>query len=119
MYKKIGFLVLIVIFGLVAINLIRQTTDALQAGKRLDQAADELAKLQEKNRQLKNRLAEIQTIQFIEEQARNKLNLARPDETVVIIAQDQIAQVLKQNEPTTTPTLNNWQGWMRLFFDWL
>ena len=115
MIKKIGFAVVMSLSILFIFNLVGQTNTALQAGSRLDSAADELARLQDQNRQLRQKLAQTQTLDFIEEQARNKLNLVKPNETIVIIPPELITTQLEQNKPVVTPKLANWQGWLKLF----
>ncbi len=116
MTKKIGFIILLIIFLFLAINLVRQTTESLQAGKRLDKAAADLAALQQQNRQLKTRLTQVQSVSFVEEQARDKLNLARPGEIVYIIPQSEIDALLRSKEATPSARQEYWQGWFRLFF---
>lgn len=115
MIKKISFLLVISLSILFIVNLARQTTSALQAGGRLDQAADELARLQDQNRQLRQKLAQTQTLYSIEEQARNKLNLVKPNETIVIIDPALISTQIEQNKPVILPKQENWQGWLKLF----
>lgn len=116
MSKRIGFIILMILIFIAAISLIRQTTEALQAGTRLDKATEELTALQDQNRQLKNRLTNVQTVNFVEEQARNKLNLARPNETIVIIAQADINALINPPKSATESAKPYWQGWLDLFF---
>lgn len=115
MLKKIVGLAGILIAAFILYGLTKQLFDALQAGKRLDGAINELGKLQEENRNLKHRLAEVQSVSFIEEQLRNNLNLARPDETVVIVPISAIEQVLGEKKHLEELKIPNWQGWVKLF----
>lgn len=104
-------LVLILFYG-----LSNQIYHALQAGKRLDEAASKLANLQRKNNELKKKLAEADSLTFIETQARNKLNLARPGESVIVISQKEIDKVLGLQESSTEAKMPNWQGWLKLIW---
>lgn len=115
--RKIIFILFFIILLGLFYALGSQIYDSLQSGKRLDMETEKLIKLQKRNSELKNKLAEVQSIGFIEKEARNKLNLAREGETVIIISQKEIDKVLglekKQTEEIKIP---NWQGWLRLFW---
>lgn len=95
-----------------------QIRDAIEAGERLDQQVEQVTRLQERNSWLKTRLIEAQNYQTIEEIARNNLNLAKPNETVVIISEAALSQVLGANKPAESPPLPNWQGWLKLLLRW-
>ncbi|MBI2036391.1 septum formation initiator family protein [Candidatus Microgenomates bacterium] len=82
---------------------------------------DEYSKIQEKVAQLKEennrRQSEaryVQTPQFIEKEAREKLNLVKPDETLVIIPQNVLKEATAAASPA--PILAPWQQWLKLFF---
>ncbi|OGE31101.1 hypothetical protein A2631_05515 [Candidatus Daviesbacteria bacterium RIFCSPHIGHO2_01_FULL_44_29] len=116
MIRKIAALALFIIILLLAFGLIRQISTALQASKRLDSSADTVNKLQDENRKLKKRLTDVEQDDYIEQQARDKLNFARPNETVVIIPQSELDKVIslyKTSEPIAVP---NWQKWLNLIF---
>lgn len=114
--KKALLIVLLVIFSIVIYNLARQIIFALQASSRLDQIAGKVAELQQKNSGLKKKLAETSSLSFIERQARDKLNLARPGETVIIIPDSEIDKILGVQTIAIPEATPNWQGWLKLFF---
>ena len=116
MVKKITLGLILLIVFIVAYNLISQIFDALKSGERLSRQAEEVYKLELKNKELKKRLSEIKSEQFIEEQARNKLGLAKKGETLVIIPEEKIRQVLGATQSAQEARLPNWLGWWRLFF---
>src|SRR5437660_2182099 len=62
-----------------AFNLLKQITDALKSGERLSSQAEAVYNLEAKNKVLKKKLSQIQAPEFIEETARNKLGLGKPD----------------------------------------
>lgn len=97
-------------------GLTRQLYDVLHAGKRLDEAINELGKLQAENRNLKRKLEEVKSISFIEGQLRDNLNLARPEETVVIIHREAIEQILGAKKRLEEVVIPNWKGWLKLFW---
>lgn len=110
--------IFILVLGMIAFlySLVNQIYSSIQAGKRLDDAAEELVRLQNKNSELKKKLVEVLSLEFVEKQARNKLNLARPGETIVIISQKEIDRVLGLNQVAAESRLPNWQAWLKLFF---
>lgn len=116
MVRKIAVIVgLILILGLFY-SLGRQIYDSLQVNARLDQETEELSGLQKKNKELREKLAYTQTIKFVEMIARDKLNLARPNETIVIIPQAEIKKILGAWQEKKEEIIPNWQGWLRLFW---
>lgn len=115
MIRKILLASIIIVVLLVAYNLIRQITDALRSSERLSLAAETVYKLEAKNRELKKKLTQIQSPEFIEQQARDKLGLSKNGETIVIITEDQLKQVMGASESAKV-RLPNWLGWWRVFF---
>lgn len=75
----------------------------------------ELDHQRKENLELKDKLYEIKKPQFIEEEARNKLFLAKPGEGIVLLP----SGVLKRGNPSQLiihDTRPNWQKWWELFF---
>ena len=107
----IGFLIFFFFLGLG-----RQLYSAMQSSKRLDAAADVFTKTQKKNLELKKKLAQSQSTAFIEEQARDKLNLARDGETVVVIPQEEIDRVVASYQTEPVVVVPNWKKWLALIF---
>lgn len=109
-------IVIIVLTGLIAgYNLVSQILEAAKSGERLSAAADAVYKLENKNKELKEELQDSQSPQFIEEKARNKLGLGKVGETIVIIPDEKIKQVLGVKEEIKV-RLPNWLGWWKVFF---
>lgn len=116
MIKKIKFLLLGAVLLIFAYNLIGQIFNTLKSEDRLSYATEQLYELEKKNKALNKRLAEIKSEYFVEQQARDKLGLVREEETVVIIPEEKIKQVLGTQKQAEEPRLPNWQGWLRLFW---
>ena len=115
MVKKITLGLIILISLLVAYNLVTQIMEATKSGERLSQAAESVYKLEAKNKQLKTKLSQIKSPQFIEEIARNKLGLSKKGETVVIIPEEKLKLVMGASQSAEV-RLSNWLGWWRMFF---
>lgn len=115
MPKKISLIVFLLVALLIAYHLVFQIKEAVRSGERLGEAAQKLHELETRNRELKNKLSEIKSERFIEQQARDKLGLAKEGETVVIIPEEKIQQVLGASEGNSKERLPNWLGWLKLF----
>lgn len=117
MLKKTPLFLILAVIGAILYSLGSQIYNALQAGKRLDETVSQLTHLQKRNLELKKKLVEVGKPEFIEKLARDKLNLARPNETVVIIPEEQLNKVLSFYNKDKMVKLPNWLGWFKLFFD--
>ncbi len=115
MLKRLILLIGIVVCIAIFYSLGKQITDSLQAGSRVDAEVEKLTQLQKKNEELKNRLSEVNSLPFLEAQARNKFNMARNGETVVVIPQEEIDKILGAQKQVILEKIPNWQGWLRLF----
>ncbi len=118
MGKKIAFLLIGLVVLTISYNIIGQIFHALKSGDRLNQEVEKLKSLEVKNNQLKDQLLQVKSIAFIEQQARDKLGLARDGETVVVIPPDKLKQVLGlSKEKEIEVKLPNWMGWLKLFLN--
>jgi len=116
---KITVLLILVLGGLQIISLSRQVIDLLSAGDRLTEAEQKLEQVKKENEDLRRQLSYDQSPEYLEKQAREKLNRARPDETVVVIP-DELINVYTVDEkprPTPTPEPPNWKQWRQAFFN--
>ena len=68
--------------------------------------------LKKENNDLTEKLKNVESSEFIERQAREKLNLQREGEVVVVLPQD----VAIESKPQVQTEVPNWQKWWRLFF---
>lgn len=116
MVKRLIQLAIICIGLYIAYNILLQIIDALRSQDHLSEQAEKVYKLEIENRQLKDRFSQIQSSQFIEEQARNKLNLSKEGETIIIIPEDKLKEVLGASSSVQPVNFPNWLGWWKVFF---
>lgn len=116
MKKKISLGIISLIVIITIYNLVSQIINAVKSGERLGVAADSLIKLQIQNKELQKKLLQVKDPKFIEEQARNKLGLTKSGETLVIIPDERIKQVLGTSQAAEGVRLPNWLGWWKVFF---
>ena len=112
--KIISFTILIIGIGLI-INLSRDILRLLKAGERIEQAQFRVKELERENIELQELEEYYQSEEFIEEQARNKLNLAQEGETVVILPPN-VEELVGWQEEEKLPEIPNWKRWFKLFF---
>lgn len=116
MLRKVALAAVIILFLAVTYNLGRQIYQSLGVDSRLKMETDSLLQLQKKNSELKKKLAEVGSMEFVERQARDKLNLSRPNETIMIIPEGEINKVLGAEIIKKIEEIPNWLGWLRLFW---
>ena len=116
MFKKITITFFILITFVIAYNLIKQISEALKSSERLTGMVEDIRKLEIKNKQLKQRIEAIKSPEFVEEQARNKLGLVKGGETIVIVSEEKIKQIMGASASAQAARLPNWLGWLKLFF---
>jgi cell division protein FtsB len=74
---------------------------------------EELLRLQENQEVIQSKLTIAQTPEFVEKEAREKLNLAKAGETIVLIEQN---EPVPQNSSLIPIQMPNWKKWWNLFF---
>ncbi len=113
--KNITFVAIVGLFFLLLYSLSKQIYDSLQAGKRLYDAQAQLQTLEDNNLKLKSEFKNVSSLNFIEEQARDRMDLAKPNETVVIISQSELDKIMAQERKVPQVKLPYWQGWLNIF----
>ena len=114
--KRLTTIIGILALCIIAFGFLKQSYASLQAGGRLDQAQKDLDVLKQENQELKNKLAQAGNASFVEEIFRDKLNLARPNETVIIISEEALKKAqYGEQKKVEEIKLPNWQGWLKLF----
>lgn len=94
-------------------GVIRSWVSVGQGKKVVKDAEDKLHTTQQEKENLERQLARSQSKEFIERQARGKLNLGKEGEIILIMP-----SISSPAEPTPTPNehLANWEKWVRVFF---
>ncbi len=122
------YIILAVLLTLASINFTRTALEILENSKRLDTLSQEVVQLEEEKQQLERDVVYKNTDEFIEEKARNDLNLIKPGEKVYVIpkelkGEDLQAQVAGQKTIAERIKAGNLEGesnimlWVALFFD--
>lgn len=109
--KRILYLAAIIILLLIINGLAHSIYDLWSKKDLITEANRKLKAEELRNQKLKGELSYVQTQEFIESEARNKLFLAKPGEKEVIIP-----PVIQKDNPKSQPQKPNWQKWWELFF---
>ncbi|HLD51411.1 hypothetical protein A3K34_00085 [candidate division WWE3 bacterium RIFOXYC1_FULL_40_10] len=96
--KKIKLITITVLLSLVTIGLVKNSFMLLQSKKRLDDIRAEVTKLNNKKSELEAEIAYKQTPEYIEEKARNDLNMIKPGEKVYVYTGYSDDQVFSSNQ---------------------
>jgi len=112
--KKLSFLLIIIISVLIVNNLIRSTYNLWQKHDLITQAENQLSKQKTENDRLKDQLARVKRVDFIEEEARNKLFMVKPGEKVVLMSDGESKKLPK--EERAVAVIPVYQQWWNVFF---
>jgi cell division protein FtsB len=105
--------ILFLSFIVLLFNVMRTYFFIQQKGDILQKANLKLQKAKEENENLKRQLARTQSPVFIEKEARNKLNMGKEGEILLLMP-----TIIPVEDPTPTPvdTSTNLEKWKKVFF---
>lgn len=111
--RLIKIIIIVVGIGLI-ISLSRNIFRLLKAGDQVKLAQQRLEELGKEHQELLEKKEYYQSEEFVEQEARNRLNLGKPGEMVVILPPNvgETGEIIS----ASTPELPNWQRWLKLFF---
>ena len=111
--KKAAFILIVLILLFIINGLFHSIYDLWHKQDLLTSAQKDLERAKMQNQKLKGELSTVNSPQFIEEQAHNKLFLVKPGEQEVLIA----PELKNKNQPQKqAENIPNWQKWLQLFF---
>lgn len=111
--RLIKIAVVIIGVGLI-ISLSRNIYRLLKTGDQVKLVQQRLEKLEKEHQELLEKKEYYQSEEFVEQEARNRLNLGKPGETIVILPPN----VGESGEVSsvTASELPIWKQWLKLFF---
>jgi cell division protein FtsL len=119
---KFKYIIGTVVLFVVSISLIKSSIQVFKSKGRLDDVQTELSRLESEKKRLEDEIAYKQTDEYIEEKAREDLNLIKPGEKVyVVVGQDTKSSsesVLSgsSERKKSDSRDKNWYSWYKLFF---
>ena len=99
------------------ITFSRDLLDLMSSRERIAKEQAEVAQLEGEQQELASELNQVMSDEFVEKEAREKLLLSKPGETVVILPPNERAgeQESSQNNQDGEEKLANWEKWAQLF----
>jgi cell division protein FtsB len=99
------------------LSIFRNLSKLNKAKGKVAKVEQNIEKLIRENKELEERLKEVQSTQFVEKEIRDKLGLAKEGEIVVVLPDEEILRKLApkiEEEETELPD-PNWKKWIKLF----
>lgn len=129
--SHVKYLILSALFIFASINFTRTTLEILKSSQRLDDLKDEVNQLGIQKSKLNAEIEYRQTDEYIDEVARNDLNLVKPGEKVYVIQGDSLesndsgvsskesvlGELTNRAKKQSNITESNAYQWYKLFFD--
>ena len=128
--SRFKYILGIIFFTVLSVNTIKSALNVLKSKDRLDRVNEEVAMLENQKRQIEEEIEFKKTDEYVEEKARNDLNLIKPGERVYVVKsaeEDRTGNVLSETDTVVSQTEGlekegqqkneNWYSWYRLFFD--
>ena len=107
---------MVIIFSLFIINeLLHSIYSLWQKNDLIVQTKQELNIEKKRNSELLSRLKVVDQPQFIEEEARNKLFMAKPGEGIMVVAPSEYTPASSSADVVKLDKRSNWQKWVDAF----
>jgi cell division protein FtsB len=111
-----GFLVFVLALILIS-SSVRSVSRIGRAGEKLREVEERIRKLERENKDLEERLENVKSDEYVEQQLRDKLGLAKEGEVVVVLPEEDVIREFApkmESEEDFLPE-SNWAKWVRLF----
>jgi cell division protein DivIC len=112
MKSKLANWIVIAIIIFLIISSLKATFDLYQVQESVKNKEKEAQNLKREVKKIKDDLERVQTSDYIERVARDKLNLSKPGETVVILSKP----LLSTQSAEVKDSRTNWEKWRALIF---
>lgn len=107
---------------LIGISLGKETYRKRQVQKEIEGLQSQIKDLNQENSELNNLIAYFSTQEFQEKEAREKLNLQKDNEQMVVLRKELSGKKEEQSDDMQAPAMAedltpNWQKWLKHFFE--
>lgn len=113
MSSRVVTVILLIVLGLVGRSVYREYRSQLNIRQEVKGLQTQYTKLEDQSLELVRQLKYLQSQEFVEREAREKLNMAKKGEHVVLVTRGEGKSLSggNKNQP-----LKNWQLWIKYFF---
>jgi len=120
-FSGIFFLAGLTVLVLIGISLGKEAYRKRQIQKEIDGLQIQISQMSQENSDMENLIGYLSSTDFQEKEAREKLNLQKGDEKMIVLRKDAVQpnnQPEKAESAVVAPedTSPNWQKWWRKFF---
>lgn len=121
-FSGIFFLVGLTVLVLIGISLGKETYRKRQIQKEIEGLQTQINQMGQENSNMENLIGYLSSTDFQEKEAREKLNLQKDDEKMIVLRKDAVPQQAtspdNSGKTDTMPEDNspNWQKWWKFFF---
>jgi cell division protein FtsB len=112
MSKRLITFVVVIFCLFCIIQICWSIVNLWQKGGLVTEQVQILKQKQSENDQLKQKLVEVESNDYIEKEARNKLNMQKEGDVVVVLPKN-LPQIEKTSDSSQ---LSNWQKWAKMIF---
>lgn len=112
----IRYLALSTLFVIATINFSKTTLNIIESSKRLDETKEDVLSLEDTRDELEKELEYRKSDEFIEEKARNDLNLMKPGERIYVVSKEVVKKAEDARNLMRNIEQSNIQKWIDLFF---
>lgn len=113
--KRILFFAIVIAAFFILHNLAQSLYTLWQKRDLISEAQHSLEREKKENQQLKAKIALAKEKAFVEEEARDKLFMAKPGEKIVIIPTSAV-EASASSKPKPKDMRSNWEKWQAVFF---
>lgn len=117
----IKFILGTILFTLLSVSFVKSSFDVLEGRDRLYEVREDVEELEKQKEQIKEGIEYKKSDEYVEEKARNELNLIKPGEKVYVVMGGESSHnnVLSESDFNSEDIAktSNWYLWYRLFFE--
>ncbi len=106
----------VILIVIILIGITKEVVRRMSLRQEIATLEQQIAELQAQNRSLGEYVASINTDSFREREARKRLNLQRPGETLLIVPEANSTSLIATEILSKTPGTSNAQRWWYYFF---
>lgn len=119
MRRRILFILTVLILLGAIFSLLKAIYKTYSASERIKKSEQEVASLEKRQQELKDELSVKNNLDFVEKEARDKLAMVKPGETIVVVGEDTSKKTTEDGDDSNVPlnNLSNPRKWWYLFFE--
>ena len=120
-FSGIFFLAGLVVLVLIGISLGKEAYHKKQIQIEIDGLQSQISQMSQENSDMENLIGYFSSVDFQEKEAREKLNLQKDDEKMIVLRRDIVQpnnqpEKIENTSAAPEDTSPNWQKWWKIFF---